>query len=69
MIVSCLGVIITIVGRFMALGVDQWGTARVFDTASLYFIMLFIIVLAVFGQDFSKDEQNQSQTELDSSLF
>ena len=70
MIVLCLGFIITTVGKFMAIGVDQGGTAyRVFDTVSLCFIMLLLIVFAVFEQDFSKDERNQSQVEPDSSLF
>jgi len=69
MIVSCIGIIITTVGRFVALGVDQGGTAyRAFDTGFLCFIMLFFIAIAVFGQDFSKDEQNQPEVELDSSL-
>lgn len=70
MVVVCLGIIITTVGRFAALGIDQGGTAyRAFDTAFLCFVMFFFIVIAVFGQDFSKDEQNQPEAELDSSLY
>jgi len=68
--VVCLGIIITTVGRFVASGIDQGGTAyRAFDTAFLCFVIFFFIVIAVFGQNFSKDEQNQPEAELDSSLF
>ena len=69
MIVSCLGVIIAAVGRFVTLGVAIGETAYIsFDTIFLFFIVLFFIAIAVFGQDSSKDEQNQPEAELDSSL-
>ncbi len=70
MIVSCLGIIITAVGRFAAIGVGQGETAYMaFDTTFAGFIMLFFITIAIFGQDFSKDEQNHSEAEPDSSLY
>ncbi|TFH00530.1 MAG: hypothetical protein E4H14_19550 [Candidatus Thorarchaeota archaeon] len=69
MIVSCLGIIITAVGRFAAIGVGLGETAYIaFDTTVAGFIMLFFITIAVFGQDFSKDEQNQPDEEMGSSL-
>ncbi|MGY5871129.1 MAG: hypothetical protein RTV72_02690 [Candidatus Thorarchaeota archaeon] len=70
LIVLFVGLIITTVGSMIASGVDQGGTTyQALSTASVCFIMLFFIVIAVFEQDFSKDEQNQSQTESDSSLL
>ena len=70
MIVSCLGIIIAAVGRFVTLGVDIGETAYIaFDTTFLIFIVLFFIAIAVFGQDYSKDEKNQPEAELDSSLY
>jgi len=69
MIVSCLGIILAAVGRFLTMGVDIGETAYIaFDTTFLIFIVLFIIAIAVFGQDSPKDEQNQPEAELDSSL-
>lgn len=69
MFVSCLGVIIAVVGKFVAFGLHLGETAyMVIDTTVLSSIMFFIITIAVFGQDYSKDEQNQPEAELDSSL-
>ena len=70
MIMSCLGIIIAGIGRFVTLGVDLGETAYIaFDTTFLIFIVLFFIAIAVFEQDFSKNEQNQPEAELDSSLY
>ena len=70
MIVSCLGIIIAGVGRFVTLGVDIGEIAYIaFDTTFYIFIVLFFIAIAVLGQDYSKDEQNQPEAELDSSLY
>ncbi|MGY5853984.1 MAG: hypothetical protein RTU92_10490 [Candidatus Thorarchaeota archaeon] len=70
MSVMVLGSVLSTVGMMVASGVDQGGSAYyAFYTTFLCFNMLSIIVIAVFGQDFSKDEPNQSQAELDSSLF
>ena len=70
MIVSCLGIIIAGIGRFVTLGVDLGVTAYfAFDTTFLIFIVLFFVAIAVFEQDSSKNEQNQPEAELDSSLY
>ena len=69
MAVSCLGVILAGVGKFVALGIDIGGTAYIaFDNTFLLFIVLFFMAIVVFGPDNSKDEQNQPEAELDSSL-
>jgi len=70
MIVSCLGIILTTVGSFVASGLELGALANMeINTAILGFIMLFFITIAVFEQDFSKDEQNQPEAESDSSLY
>ena len=69
MIVSCMGVIIAAVGKFVASGVGLGETAIIaFDTTFLFFICFFFVSMAVFGQDNPEDEQNQPEAELDSSL-
>jgi len=69
MVISCLGIIIAGLGNFIALGVYIGETAYIaFDNTFLIFIVLFFITIAVFGQDFSKDKQNQPEAESDSSL-
>ncbi len=69
MIVLLLGAIITTVGMMIASGVDQGGTAyKALSTASMFF-WLFSVVMIVFLPENSKDEQNQSQPESDSSLL
>ena len=69
MIVSCLGIILAAVGKSVAFGLELGETAYIaFDTTFLIFICLFFIATAVIGQDYSKDEQNQPEAELDSSL-
>jgi hypothetical protein len=70
MVISCLGIILTTVGSFVASGLELGALANMeINTAVLSFIMLFFITIAVFGQDFSKDEQIQPEAELDSSLY
>ncbi len=70
MSVMCLGAVLSTVGMMIASGVDQGGTIYdAFRTASLFFVSLSVVGMAVFYPDLFKDEQNQSQAEPDSSLF
>lgn len=70
MIVSCLGIIITAVGRFAAIGVGLGETAYIaFDSTFAVFIMLFFIAIAMIGQDSTEDEKDQPEAEQDSSLY
>lgn len=55
---------------FAASGHDQVGTAyNAFYTASMVFIFLSPVVLAVFGREISEVEENQSEAESDGSLL
>ena len=68
LIVTSLGVILSILGMSIASGLDPIGTLySAFTVAFTIFSLLFIVSL-VFYQQFLNTKQNQSQTEHDSSL-
>ncbi len=69
MVVTCLGAILSMVGSFVASATDQGGSLyNTLSTASIV-LSLLCIVAFTFHPDFSKAKQNQSKTELDSSLL
>ena len=69
LIVSCLGIILSGVGMFIALGLDQGGILyNTLSTAFPIFVMLFMVSLAISPDTF-KTKQSQSQAESDSSLL
>ena len=68
LIVTSLGVILSILGMSIAEGIDPIGTFySTFTVAFTVFSLLFIVSL-VFYQQSLTTKQNQSQTEHDSSL-
>ena len=69
MIVTCLGAILSMVGSFVASGIDQGGSLyNTLYTTSLVLVVLCTVAFT-FHPDFSKTKQNQSETESDSSLL
>ena len=69
MIVTCLGAILSMVGTFVASGLDQMGS--LYNTLSTTSVVLFVlcIVASTLHPDFSKAKQDQSQAESDASLL
>jgi hypothetical protein len=68
MLVTCLGAILSMVGSFVASGIDQGGSLyNILSTTSVG-LSILCIVASTLHPDFSKAKQDQSQAEQDSSL-
>lgn len=69
MIVTCLGAILSMVGSFVASGLNQGGS--LYSTLSTVSVVLGVlcIVAFTFHPDYSKTKKNQSKAESDSSLL
>ena len=69
MIVTCLGAILSMVGTFVASGIDQGGS--LYNTLSTTSVVLSVLCIVAFTlhPDFFKAKQNQSEAESDSSLL
>ncbi len=67
-VVTSLGIILSILGIFMAAGIDPVGTLYSTFTLAFTILSFFFIVSLVFYQQTLNTKQKQSQTETDSSL-